>query len=55
MATKESMDDDADEYYEEDDEMEPEYWHCTTCRKTFLKDPCSNPCWDGGCSIEEVG
>ena len=43
MATKESMDEDADEYYEDDDDFEPEYWHCMSCGKTFMKDPGEKP------------
>jgi len=39
---------------DDNDHEEPEYWYCQSCEKTFLTYPGSNPCWDGGCSIDGV-
>lgn len=55
IKNQQDMDDEEDSMWQDDEDCEPEYYHCQSCGKTFLEYPGSNPYWDGSCSIDGIG
>jgi len=56
IENQKEMDDEEDSMWMDDDDEDdqPEYYYCQSCNKSWTKNPGSNPCWDGGCSIDGV-